>query len=106
MQSAFGFVAFCFIAWVLSEDRRALPWRIVVSGALLQIVLAAALLKLPLFRDVFLALNDVLSARRILEHLGQWAPLATERSTRPGPAASWPRHANLPLTYHPVPDIA
>jgi CNT family concentrative nucleoside transporter len=38
------------------------PWRIVVSGALLQIVLAAALLKLPLFRDVFLALNDVLSA--------------------------------------------
>jgi hypothetical protein len=44
--------------------------------------------------------------RRILEHLGQWAPLATERSPPPGPTASWPRHANLPLTYHPVPDIA
>ena len=62
LQSAFGFVAFVLIAWLLSEDRRALPWRIVVSGALLQIVLAAALLKLPLFRDVFLALNDLLSA--------------------------------------------
>jgi hypothetical protein len=35
--------------------------------------------------------------RRILEHLGLWAPLA---------AVSWPRHVNLPLTYHPVPDIA
>jgi hypothetical protein len=44
--------------------------------------------------------------RRILEHLGQWAPLATERSPPSGPTASWPRHANLPLTYHPVPDIA
>jgi len=37
-------------------------WPIVVSGALLQIVLAAALLKLPLFRDLFLALNELLSA--------------------------------------------
>ena len=43
--------------------------------------------------------------RRILEHLKLWAPLATERSPPPA-AASWPRHANLPLTYHPVPDIA
>jgi hypothetical protein len=43
--------------------------------------------------------------QRILEHLGLWAPLATERSPPPG-AANWPRHANLPLTYHPVPDIA
>ncbi|MBI3041669.1 MAG: hypothetical protein HYY78_02450 [Betaproteobacteria bacterium] len=42
---------------------------------------------------------------RILEHLGLWAPLATERSSPPG-AASWPRHISLPLTYHPVPDIA
>lgn len=62
LQSAFGFIALFLIAWLLSEDRRAVPWRIVVSGAVLQIVLAAALLKLPLFRDVFLALNDILSA--------------------------------------------
>jgi len=62
LQSAFGFVAIFLIAWLLSEDRRAVPWRIVVSGAALQIVLAAALLKLPLFRDLFLALNELLSA--------------------------------------------
>jgi CNT family concentrative nucleoside transporter len=62
LQSAFGFAVLVLVAWLLSEERRALPWRIVVSGALLQIVLAAALLKLPLFRDVFLALNDLLSA--------------------------------------------
>jgi len=62
LQSAFGFLAIIAIAWLFSEDRRAVPWRIVVSGALLQIVLAAALLKLPLFRDLFLALNELLSA--------------------------------------------
>ena len=62
LHSAFGFVAIFLIAWLLSEDRRAVPWRIVVSGALLQILLAAALLKLPLFRDLFLALNELLSA--------------------------------------------
>jgi len=62
LQSALGFLAIIAIAWLFSEDRRAVPWRIVVSGAVLQIVLAAALLKLPLFRDLFLALNELLSA--------------------------------------------
>ena len=54
---------------------------------------------------VIALIEDLGVIRRILEHLGQWAPLATERSPPPF-AASWPRHANLPLTYHPVPDIA
>ena len=43
--------------------------------------------------------------RRILGHLGLWAPLPTERSPPLAPA-SWPRHISVPLTYHPVPDIA
>jgi len=42
---------------------------------------------------------------RILDHLGSWAPLATERSPPP-PISGWRQCANLPLTYHPVPDIA
>jgi hypothetical protein len=40
--------------------------------------------------------------RRILEHLGWWAPPPTERSPPLCPA-NWPRHASLPLTYHPFP---
>ena len=55
---------------------------------------------------VIALIEDLGVFRRILEHLGGWAPLATERSPPPGPTASWPGHANLPLTYHPVPDIA
>jgi len=55
---------------------------------------------------VIALIEDLGVIRRILEHLGQWAPLTTERSPPLGPTASWPRHVNLPLTYHPVPDIA
>jgi len=104
LQSAFGFVAFVLIAWLLSDDRRALPWRIVVSGALLQIVLAAALLKLPLFRDVFLALNDLLSA---LER-------ATQEGTRfvfgflgggPQPFAEQPGASSFVLAFRALPLI-
>ncbi|HSC95283.1 MAG TPA: nucleoside transporter C-terminal domain-containing protein [Burkholderiales bacterium] len=104
LQSAFGFLALCFIAWLLSEDRRAVPWRIVVSGALLQIVLAAALLKLPLFRDVFLALNELLSA---LER-------ATQEGTRfvfgflgggPQPFAERPGASSFVLAFRALPLI-
>jgi CNT family concentrative nucleoside transporter len=104
LQSAFGFVAIFLIAWLLSEDRRAVPWRIVVSGAALQIVLAAALLKLPLFRDVFLALNDLLSA---LER-------ATQEGTRfvfgflgggPQPFAERPGASSFVLAFRALPLI-
>lgn len=57
LQSAFGLVAFVFIAWLLSEKRRAVSVRLIVIGLALQFVLALMLLKLPLFRDVFLVLN-------------------------------------------------
>jgi CNT family concentrative nucleoside transporter len=62
LQSAFGVLALFGIAWLLSESRRTVPWRIVIAGGLLQVMLAALLLKAPPLRDLFLALNDVLSA--------------------------------------------
>ena len=72
LQSAFGFVALIGIAWLLSEDRRGVPWRIAIAGSLLQIVLAALLLYLPPFKTVFLMLNDAL--------------LGLERATQAGTA--------------------
>ena len=58
LQSAFGFVALFAIAWLVSENRRAVPWRTVIAGALLQFFLAALLLKVPVFRELFLTLSD------------------------------------------------
>lgn len=61
-QSAFGFVAILLLAWLASENRRVVAWRTVIAGIALQIVFAAALLKLAVFKQFFLALNDALLA--------------------------------------------
>ena len=61
-QSAFGFFALLALAWAISENRRAVPWRIVISGMILMVVMAALLLKVPLFKQFFFSLNDGLMA--------------------------------------------
>ena len=58
IQSAFGFIVLLAIAWALSESRRTVPWRIVISGVMLMLLMAALLLKVPLFKQFFFALND------------------------------------------------
>lgn len=70
LQSGVGLLALLAIAWVCSENRRGVPWRIVVSGTLLMLAMALLLLKVPFFQHAFLGLNDVL--------------LGLERATRAG----------------------
>jgi len=62
VQSAFGLVALTALAWLFSENRLAASWKTVVAGLGLQIVIAVVLLKIPLFHDFFLALNDAVAA--------------------------------------------
>jgi CNT family concentrative nucleoside transporter len=62
LQSALGIVAIVFFAWVLSEDRRGLNWRMVAGTLLLQAGIALLLLKVPVMRDCLLALNNVVTA--------------------------------------------
>ena len=50
-------------------------------------------------------IDDPPVVRRILDHLGLWQPEASERSP-PVPPEAWPLNSVLPMTYHPVPDIA
>ena len=50
------------MAWLISENRRVVAWRAVIAGVLLQAALAAALLKLAVFKQFFLALNGTLLA--------------------------------------------
>ena len=61
-QSAFGLAAILVIAWSMSERRRSVPWRTVLAGLALQIAMAIALLKLPVFKRAFLGLNDAMLA--------------------------------------------
>jgi CNT family concentrative nucleoside transporter len=62
LQSTLGLIVFVAIAFALSENRRRFPWRTAVAALLMQLLLAAALLKLPLFKQLFLRLNDLLLA--------------------------------------------
>ena len=60
IQSALGFIALLALTWVISENRRTVPWRIVISGVILMVVMAVLLLKVPLFKQFFFSLNDAL----------------------------------------------
>ena len=62
LQAVAGYAVFVLIAWAWSEKRRAVPWRTVAGGILLQIILAVAILLLPGVRAVFAGLNDGLLA--------------------------------------------
>ena len=54
---------------------------------------------------VIALIDDPGVVRRILDHLGPWAPEPAERGP-PAPVPDWPQNALIPLTYHAVPDIA
>jgi len=62
LQSLLGIVAILALAWILSENKRAFPFRTVVSGLALQIALALLLLKVPVAREALYSLNGVVGA--------------------------------------------
>lgn len=70
LQALLGYAVFVLLAWALSENRRAVPWRTVAGGVALQLVLAALILKLPPARAAFAAMNDALLALQRATHAG------------------------------------
>lgn len=62
LQGVFGLLVLTAIAWLLSEDRRALGWRVPVAGLGLQFLIALIVLRLPAARNVFASLNDAVVA--------------------------------------------
>jgi concentrative nucleoside transporter, CNT family len=85
LQSAVGLLAFLAIAWLLSENRRRVPWRIVLAGLSLQLALAVVLVKLPLSRHLFLVANDIM--------------LSLERATTAGTAFVFGYLGGAPLPF-------
>ena len=61
-RGTLGVVTLLLIAWLLSERRRSVSWRFVALGILVQILLAAVLLKLPFTATVFAQVNRVVIA--------------------------------------------
>jgi CNT family concentrative nucleoside transporter len=60
LQAVAGITGLVALAWLLSERRREVPWRAVASGLVLQLAIAAIMLKLPLASGALLRLNDAM----------------------------------------------
>jgi len=85
LQALIGMTGLLAVAWSLGERRRQVPWRAVIAGLLLQLTLAVLLLKLPLAKDAFLALNG--------------AMLALEQATEAGTSLVFGYLGGGPLPY-------
>lgn len=57
-----GIAGLVLLAFLLSESRRAVSWRIVAAGLTAQLAIAGLLLKVPMVRPLFLALNRAVDA--------------------------------------------
>ncbi len=62
IQPVLGCACFVGIAWLLSENRRGVSWKLVGSGVLLQFGLAFLLLNFPFIREIFFGLNRAVLA--------------------------------------------
>ena len=58
LQPMLGLAALIAMAWCLSEDRRAFPWRLAAAGLAVQVLVALVLIRLPGSQIVFVWIND------------------------------------------------
>lgn len=56
-QSIAGLAVFTGIAWLISENRTKVSFKIIIAGILIQLFVGLILLKLPVFRNFFISLN-------------------------------------------------
>jgi CNT family concentrative nucleoside transporter len=62
LRSLLGLLALIALAWGLSVNRRSVDWRVVVWGLSLQLIFAVLILRTPIGKGVFVAMNGVVVA--------------------------------------------
>jgi len=85
MQGVLGIVFIVLVSWLVSENRRQARWQPVAAALGLQFIIAALLLKVPLFAELFLALNRLV--------------LALEKATQAGTSMVFGFLGGGPLPY-------
>lgn len=58
-QGVIGLFVLLLVCWGISENRKAINWRLVTAALLMQLVLVLLLLKLQLFQSALVALNQI-----------------------------------------------
>ena len=62
LHSALGLLVLVLAAWLLSENRRRVPWRMIVAGLGLQFAIAGFVLRVPWLKSLFMGLNAMVHA--------------------------------------------
>ncbi len=106
--SFIGIFALCGIAWLTSENRRILPWKTILWGIGLQLVLGLLVFQLPVTRNFILVVSDGVNSILDAAEAGSrfiFGPLLVpDPVSVPGPilAGRWIARAVTP-PYVPVP---
>ncbi len=58
-QGLFGIIVFLGIAWVISEQRNMVRYTTILTGVVVQFCIAGILLYIPVFKNIFLLLNNL-----------------------------------------------
>lgn len=69
-QGIIGLIGLIAIAWLISEERRAVRWRVPLIGLALQFLIALAMLRLPQMRSLFSSMNDAVVALQAATEAG------------------------------------
>ncbi|KAM3093304.1 NupC/NupG family nucleoside CNT transporter [Phormidesmis sp. 146-35] len=107
LLSFVGIFALCGIAWLGSENRRVIPWKVVIWGIALQLVLGLLVFSFPVTRTIVQIIstnvNAVLDATEAGARFIFGSLLVPDASTVPGPvlAGRWIARAVTP-PYIPV----
>ena len=59
LRGLLGIAVMLGIAYLLSSNRKAIDWKLVGSGLLMQVILALAILKIPFVRNAFDSISGV-----------------------------------------------
>lgn len=60
--SLMGMAGLCLVAWLFSEDKRRVPWKLIFWGVGIQLVLGLLIFRLPITRELVVWLSGLLNA--------------------------------------------
>ncbi|PSN17659.1 nucleoside:proton symporter [filamentous cyanobacterium CCP5] len=105
--SLLGMVGLCLIAWLGSEDRKSVPWKVISWGIGIQLVVGLLVFLFPLTRDLVVIVSDVLNGLIAAADAGArflFGPILVPPSNPVGPegAGRWIARALTP-EFRPVP---
>src|SRR3989442_191032 len=104
LHALVGIVGLVALAWLLSENRRAVPWRAIAAGLGLQVLLGVVFLRFSLVKTVFLKINDALLVLERATQAGTSLVFGYLRGG-PGPFAVSDAASNFVLAFRALPIV-